>query len=80
MFQEEGRAIHSSMLAWRIAWTKDLSGYSPWGPKESDRTEATEHSRTHARSWLCEREYRSQSNNRKQPEYNRGQAVCTRDC
>ena len=26
---EEGMAIHSSILAWRIPWTKDLVGYSP---------------------------------------------------
>jgi len=48
MSQEEGRAIHSRMLAWRISWTKDLSGYSPRGLKESDMTEANEHSRTRA--------------------------------
>ena len=35
---EEGMATHSSILAWRIL------GYSPWGCKESDMTEATEHS------------------------------------
>ena len=26
---EEGMATHSSILAWRIPWTKDLVGYSP---------------------------------------------------
>ena len=30
---EKGKAIHSSILAWRIPWT------SPWGRKESDTTE-----------------------------------------
>ena len=37
-------AIHSSILAWRIPWTEEpvLIGYSPWGCKESDTTEATE--------------------------------------
>ena len=34
---EEGVATHSSVLAWRIAWTK--VGYSPRGHKESDLTE-----------------------------------------
>ena len=29
---EKGKAIHSSILAWRIPWT------SPWGRKESDMT------------------------------------------
>ena len=32
---EEGKATHSSILAWRIPWTV----YSPWGCKESDTTE-----------------------------------------
>ena len=36
---EEGMATHSSILVWRIPWTKDLVGYSPWGHKESDLTE-----------------------------------------
>ena len=36
---EKGMAIHSSMLAWRIPWTDDLVGYSPWGHKELDTTE-----------------------------------------
>ena len=33
-------ATHSSILAWRIPWTKEPGGlYSPWGHKKSDRTE-----------------------------------------
>ena len=32
---EKGTATHSSILAWRIPWTI----YSPWGRKESDKTE-----------------------------------------
>ena len=35
--------IHSSILAWRIPWTEGLVGYSPWGRKELDTTEATKH-------------------------------------
>ena len=31
-------ATHSSILAWRIPWTEELAGYSPWGHKESDTT------------------------------------------
>ena len=27
---------------------RSLEGYSPWGCKESDMTEATEHTRTHS--------------------------------
>ena len=32
-------ATHSSTLAWKILWTEKPGGYSPWGHKESDRTE-----------------------------------------
>ena len=31
-------ATHSSIMAWRISWTKKPSGHSPWGCKESDMT------------------------------------------
>ena len=41
-FLEEEIGIHSSILVWRIPWT-EKAGYSPWGCKESDTTEATEH-------------------------------------
>ena len=30
---------HSSTLAWRIPWTEELAGYSPWDHKEADTTE-----------------------------------------
>ena len=33
---EEGMAAHSSVLAWRLPWTEEPGGYSPWGYKESD--------------------------------------------
>ena len=35
---EKGMATHSSILAWRIPWTKE-PGRGSWGPKELDRTE-----------------------------------------
>ena len=38
---KEGMATHSSILAWRILWTRERRGYSPWGHKESDTTETT---------------------------------------
>jgi len=46
---EGGMATHSSILDWRIPWIpfltgefqRSLMGYSPWGHKESDMTEAT---------------------------------------
>ena len=28
---EEGMATHSSVLAWRISWTEEPGGYTPWG-------------------------------------------------
>ena len=31
---------HSSIVAWRISWTEELGGLSPWGRKELDTTEA----------------------------------------
>ena len=40
---QEGLAIHSMILAWRIAMA--LEGYSPGGCKESDTTEVTWHTR-----------------------------------
>ena len=36
---EEGMAIHSSTLAWRIPWTEGPGGLLPWGHKESDMAE-----------------------------------------
>ena len=37
--QEEGMTTHSSILAWRMLWTEEPVGYSPWGHKESDTTQ-----------------------------------------
>ena len=45
---EKGTATHSSILAWRIPWTEDPGGYSPWGPEEWGVTEVTQHSTAHA--------------------------------
>ena len=36
-------SIHSSILAWEIHGQRNLADYSPWGYKESDTTEVTEH-------------------------------------
>ena len=38
-FLEKVVTIHSSILARRILWMRNLAGYSPWGRKESDTTE-----------------------------------------
>ena len=32
-------ATHSSILAWKVPWTEEPVGFSPWGHKESDTTE-----------------------------------------
>ena len=39
---EEGMATHSSILAWRILWTEELSGLQSMG-SQRDMTEATQH-------------------------------------
>ena len=36
-----GHGTHSSILARKSHGQRDLAGYSPWGHKESDKTEAT---------------------------------------
>ena len=33
---EKGTATHSSILAWRIAWTEEPGGLQSMGHKESD--------------------------------------------
>ena len=44
---EQEMATYSSILAWKIPWTEELPGYSPWGHKESN---TTEHTHTRIRS------------------------------
>ena len=36
---EKDMATHSIILAWKIPWTEELVGYSPWSLKELDMTE-----------------------------------------
>ena len=43
---EKEMATHPSILAWRIPWTEDPGGYSPWGRNESDMTEQLTFSRS----------------------------------
>ena len=31
---EKEMTVHSSILVWRIPWTVELGGYSPWGRNE----------------------------------------------
>ena len=42
---EESMATHSSILAWRTAWSEELGGLLSMGHKELDMTEVTEHSK-----------------------------------
>ena len=34
---EKEMATHSSTLAWRIPWTEEPGGHSPWGGKSQTR-------------------------------------------
>ena len=36
---EEEMATLSCILAWRIPWTEEPGGYSPWGHRELDTTQ-----------------------------------------
>ena len=53
---EEGKATHSSILAWRVPWTEGPGGlqFSPQGRKESDTTE-----HTHACRFMQRRTHKS---------------------
>ena len=39
---QEDMATHSNILAWRIPWTEEPGGYSPWDHKESDMMKVTD--------------------------------------
>ena len=49
---EEGMVTHSSILAQRIPWTEEPGGLQSVGRKESDMTEATEHTQSNQCRWL----------------------------
>ena len=40
---EKGITTHSSILAWRIPWTEEPGGYSPWDHTQLDMTERLTH-------------------------------------
>ena len=50
-------APHSSMLAIKSQEQRNLVGYSPWGRKKSDMTEATEHTLTHTHKYILNSTY-----------------------
>ena len=43
---EKEMATHCSILAWKIPWTEESGGYSPWGLKESDMPDHSTHTYT----------------------------------
>ena len=51
---EEGMAIHSSILAWRIPWTEELGGLQSIGLQRIGHNWATNTSTTHWLFWLPE--------------------------
>ena len=57
---EEGMATHFSILARISHGQGSLVSYGPWGHKELDTTEATEHSCTHVALHLSKAEQLSQ--------------------
>ena len=44
---EMGMATHSSMLAWKIPWTEEPAGYSPWGHRRVRHDLSTKNNYTH---------------------------------
>ena len=57
---EKEMATHSSTLAWKIPWTEEPGGLSPWGRKESDTTERLHFISLHTANYrlgvLCSKE------------------------
>ena len=45
---EKEMATHFSILAWKLHGQRSLVGYSPWGHKELNTTEETEHIYMHS--------------------------------
>ena len=48
---EKEMATHSSILAWRIPWTEEPGGFSPWGHKGGDMTEHTHITSPQLQGW-----------------------------
>ena len=44
---EKEMATHSNIFAWRIPWAEESGKLQLWDRKESETTEATQHSHTH---------------------------------
>ena len=61
-FPGGGMATQSSILTQKSHGQRSLVGYSPQGHKESDTTEATEHTHTHIHTRLTSQKFQSQCN------------------
>ena len=48
---EEGMAIHSSILVWRILWTQKPGGLLPIGRRELNMIAVAEHAHTGRGEW-----------------------------
>jgi len=48
---EKKRATHSSILAWRIAWTEEPGRLQTMGSQESDTTEPLNHHHKKSLEW-----------------------------
>ena len=46
-------ATQSTIFAWRIPWTEEPGGHSPWGLRESDMTEVFQHAHMQIPFKLC---------------------------
>ena len=44
---EKEMATHSSILAWKMPWTEEPGGYSPWGHNELDTIDWLTHTELH---------------------------------
>ena len=69
---EEGMATHSSILAWRIPWTEEPGKLQSMGRKESNMTEASEHT---LNSWGWTKQWRIY-NNRFPPTSSSSHKIC----
>ena len=44
---EEGMATYSNILAWKIPWTEEPGGCSPWSHTELNTTKVTKQQQQH---------------------------------
>ena len=67
-------ATHSSILAWKILWTEEPRGYSPWGHKELGydgvhsvsliiNIQRAQYKKKNEKRWQCNRRNRNSKKN-----------------